>query len=97
MANLYDIGRAIRAKMAVWPGDPGFELQRTGKIADGSAVNVSALNLGAHTGTHVDAPYHFEDDAAPLDQVDLSAYWGPAQVVTVNKQSGRLPPADFAG
>ena len=97
MAKLYDISRAIHAKMAVWPGDPGFELQRTGKIADGSAVNVSALNLGAHTGTHVDAPYHFEDDAAPLDQVDLSAYWGPAQVVTVNKQSGPLTPADFAG
>ena len=55
MAKLYDISRAMHAEMAVWPGDPGFELQRTGKIADGSAVNVSALNMGAHTGTHVDA------------------------------------------
>lgn len=97
MTRLYDISRAIQAEMAVWPGDPAFELRRTGKIAEGSPVNVSALNLGAHTGTHVDAPYHFEDGAAPLDQVDLSAYWGPAQVVTVNKQAGPLTPADFAG
>ena len=51
MAKLYDISRAMHAEMAVWPGDPGFELQRTGKIADGSAVNVSALNMGARTGT----------------------------------------------
>jgi arylformamidase len=97
MTKLYDISRAIHAPMAVWPGDPAFELRRTGKIADGSAVNVSALNMGAHVGTHVDAPYHFEDDALTLDRVDLSAYWGPAQVVTVNKRSGPLTPADFAG
>ena len=97
MTRLYDISRAIHTEMAVWPGDPAFELRRVGKIADGSAVNVSALNMGAHTGSHVDAPYHFEDDAAPLHQVDLSVYWGPAQVVTVRKQSGPLTPADFAG
>ena len=96
MTRLYDISRAIHTEMAVWPGDPAFELRRVGKIADGSAVNVSALNLGAHTGSHVDAPYHFEDDALPLDKVDLSVYWGPAQVVTVNKPSGPLTPADFA-
>ncbi len=96
MAKLYDISRAIHAEMAVWPGDPAFELRRTGKIADGLAVNVSSLAMGAHTGTHVDAPYHFEDDAAALHQVDLSAYWGPAQVVSVSKQSGPLTPADFA-
>jgi arylformamidase len=97
MTKLYDISRAMHAKMAVWPGDDAFELRRTGHIADGSPVNVSTLALSAHTGTHVDAPYHFEDDAITLDKVNLSAYWGPAQVVTVNKTSGPLTPNDFAG
>ena len=97
MTKLYDISRAMHAKMAVWPGDDAFELRRTGHIADGSPVNVSTLALSAHTGTHVDAPYHFEDDAPTLDKVDLSVYWGPAQVVTVNKPSGPLTPDDFAG
>ncbi len=32
-----------------------------------------------------------------MEQVDLSAYWGPAQVVTVIKESGALTPADFIG
>jgi len=96
MTKLYDISRAMQAEMAVWPGDPAFDLNRTGRIADGLAVNVSSLAMSAHTGTHVDAPYHFEDDALPLDKVDLSVYWGPAQVVTVNKPSGPLTPADFA-
>ena len=97
MTKLYDISRAMNAAMAVWPGDDAFELRRTGHIADGSPVNVSTLSLSAHTGTHVDAPYHFEDDAPTLDKVDLSVYWGPAQVVTVNKSSGPLTPDDFAG
>ncbi len=97
MTKLYDISRAMHAKMAVWPGDDAFELRRTGHIADGSPVNVSTLSLSAHTGTHVDAPYHFEDDAPTLDKVDLSVYWGPAQVVTVNKPSGPLTPDDLAG
>ena len=57
MTKLYDISRAMHAKMAVWPGDPAFELNRTGRIADGLAVNVSSLAMSAHTGTHVDAPY----------------------------------------
>jgi arylformamidase len=97
MTKLYDISRAMHAKMAVWPGDDAFELRRTGHIADGGPVNVSTLRLSAHTGTHVDAPYHFEDDAIPLDKVDLAVYWGPAQVVTVKKSAGPLTPDDFAG
>ena len=68
MTRLYDISRAIHAEMAVWPGDPGFELNRTGKIADGSPVNVSALNLGAHTGTrHAGRVDHLAADVPGAD------------------------------
>ena len=95
--RLYDITRDLYNGMAVWPGDKDFALTPNGSIADGGPVNVSTLFLSSHSGTHVDAPYHFEDDAPKLDKVDLSAYWGPAQVVTVNKQSGPLTSADFAG
>ncbi len=68
----------------------------TGSIAEGTTVNVTTLTLSAHTATHVDAPYHFTDDGATLEAVDLAAYWGPAQVVTIEKVSGPLVPADFA-
>lgn len=95
--RLYDITRTMFASMAVWPGDAPFELQPTGSIAEGSSVNVTRLNLSAHTGTHVDAPYHFTDEGVTMERVDLNAYWGPAQVVTIEKASGPLVPADFAG
>ncbi len=96
-ARIYDISRTIFPGMAVWPGDPAFEIIPKGSLAEGSPVNVTHLSLGAHTGTHVDAPYHFTEDGDTLEKVDLAAYWGPAQVVTVSKESGPLFPADFAG
>ncbi len=95
--RLYDITRTLFAGMAVWPGDTPYEMRPTGSLAKGDSVNVTTLTFSAHTGTHVDAPYHFTDDGLTLERVDLSAYWGPAQVVKVNKESGALTPADLSG
>ncbi len=95
--RFYDITRTLFAGMAVWPGDTPFDLKPTGNIADGSTVNITTLTISAHTGTHVDAPYHFTDDGVTMEKVDLSAYWGLAQVVTVSKESGPLVPADLSG
>ncbi len=94
--RFYDITRTIFAGMSVWPGDAPFELEPTGSIAEGSTVNVTSLSMSAHTGTHVDAPYHFTDDGATMEQVDPAVYWGPAQVVTIENAAGPLVPADFA-
>ena len=98
MTRIYDISRDLSNGMVVWPGDKDFEMQPNGGgIAAGGSVNTSTIATSSHCGTHVDAPYHFEQDAPTLEKVDLSAYWGLAQVVTVSKASGPLTPADFAG
>jgi arylformamidase len=60
-------------------------------------VNLTSLSLSAHTGTHMDAPYHFAEDGATVEAVPLEVYWGPAQVVTVHKAAGPLQLEDFAG
>jgi arylformamidase len=83
--------------MAVWPGDTPYELRPTGSLADGDAVNLTTLVFSAHTGTHMDAPYHFAGDGDTLEKLDLSPFWGMAQVVTVGRQTGTLMPDDFAG
>lgn len=93
----FDISRPLRQTTPVWPGDTPYNLKTTNRISDGGIVNLTTLTISAHTATHVDAPYHFDDNGARIDAVDLSAYWGPAQVVTVNKAAGPLVPADFAG
>lgn len=94
--RFFDISRALSTTIAVWPGDTPFQLQTTGSRANGDSVNVTTLTLSAHTGSHVDAPYHFTDDGLTMEAVDLAAYWGPAQVITVSKSAGPLSPVDFA-
>ena len=93
---IIDITRTINPAIAVWPGDTPFSLQRQMAIRDGNAVNLTTLHISAHTGSHADAPYHFEDSGPTLEALDLSVYWGQAQVVRVQKTSGPLTPVDFA-
>lgn len=94
--GIVDISRVLRQGTAVWPGDTPYHLEQTLDRAQGDSVNLTTLTLSAHTGSHTDAPLHFTDDGASIEQVDLLPYWGTAQVVTVTKSAGPLFPADFA-
>jgi arylformamidase len=77
----YDITLTISPDLPTWPGDPGVELERVEKIEDGSNANVSRVDMGVHTGTHVDAPFHFLQDGITVDQIDLSLLTGRAYVL----------------
>ena len=41
----------------------------------------SALALGCHVGTHIDAPLHFLADAPAVDDMPLDRFVGPALVL----------------
>ena len=76
-----DVTIPMHAGMTVWPGDPAFAMEPLSRIAAGAGSNVSKLAMSAHTGTHVDAPWHFEDDGRRLDQMDTSLFFGDALVL----------------
>lgn len=80
---IYDITVPIRAKMPIYDGDPGVDIQAWSSLSKGDSANVSFLKLGAHTGTHVDAPAHFIQGARKLDSLELDVLMGPARVVRV--------------
>lgn len=77
----YDITLTISPEMVVWPGDPPVELYKTATIADGSEANVSRIHMGVHTGTHVDAPYHFLDGEKTVDELNIDMLTGRAYVL----------------
>ncbi len=79
--HVYDISLPISNAMAVWPGDPAVDIQPASEISKGAVANVSRLVMGAHTGTHLDAPHHFIDGMNGVDQVPLDALVGTAQVI----------------
>ncbi len=68
-------------KTPVYPGDPQIHFTYAKSMKRGDAADVSDLHMGAHTGTHVDAPSHFIPEGASIDQVPLSKLMGDALVI----------------
>ena len=77
--KIYDISQEV-FECTVFPGDPQPERIDMQKIIRGDICNLTGLNMCAHNGTHVDAPYHFIDGAKTIDQVDLCRFIGYAYV-----------------
>jgi arylformamidase len=94
--EILDVSIPIRTRMPIYPANPGVALRRIDAIADGAVANVSAVDLGAHTGTHVDAPNHFLDGAGGVDTVALAPLIGPAVVVDATAVDKTLDAAAVA-
>jgi arylformamidase len=83
--KLIDISVPIRSGMIVFEGDPAVRVERVQTIAAGAICDLTHLDLGAHTGTHVDAPAHFIDGAPGVDALDPGALIGAAHVVDATR------------
>src|SRR2546421_10733876 len=81
MAEIIDISVAVQPGMILNPGDPTVSLERVVSIADGAVCNVSRLDFGVHSGTHVDAPIHFIDGAPAAESLPLDVLIGEARVL----------------
>lgn len=88
--KIYDITLAISPQLPVWPGDPPFRLERIQSMEAGAHDNVSRLDMGVHTGTHVDAPYHFIQDGRTAESLSLEVLTGPALVVRIPDEVTRI-------
>jgi arylformamidase len=78
---IHDISLDVVPGMPIWPGDPPLMLERFSSIAAGQEANVTRWSSCVHIGTHVDAPAHFVDGAASVDQISLKDLNGRAYVV----------------
>ncbi|MET0553435.1 MAG: cyclase family protein [Vicinamibacteria bacterium] len=81
MTKIIDVTVPLTAELPTFPGDPPFRMEPTHRLQDGAAYNVAQLHLGTHTGTHVDAPFHFLADGATVDDLPLEILLGKARVV----------------
>ena len=93
--TIHDISVPISARLPTWPGDPKVSLTRASAIARGDPANVSRLDAGVHTGTHVDAPVHFVEGSTGVDAIPLDTLVGPCLVVEAAPPGTELAPADL--
>lgn len=79
--KIYDISQEVFG-CKVFPGDPSPQKTVMMRIEDGDICNLSALNMCAHNGTHVDSPFHFYNDGKRIDEMDLDKMVGLCYVYT---------------
>jgi arylformamidase len=93
--EIFDVSVPISPRLPTWPGDPSISLTRASSIAAGDPANVSRLEAGVHTGTHVDAPVHFVEGAPGIDSIPVETLVGPCLVVAADPPGLELRPEDL--
>ncbi|MDF1502672.1 cyclase family protein [Roseisolibacter sp. H3M3-2] len=88
--RLLDVSVVVGPGTPEWPGDVPFSCGWTCTIAGGAAINLSAMTLSPHVGTHADAPLHVADGAPASDALPLDAFLGACEVVDVTGLDGEL-------
>ena len=94
--EIIDISVPVRPGMITYPGDPAVTLERVASLENGDVVNLSRLDFGVHSGTHVDAPVHFIAGAPAAETLPLDVLVGPARVLDLTA-AVRLDAAAFDG
>jgi arylformamidase len=83
IVEIIDVSLPLESRLAVWPGDTEFDYQLTWNQSAGATVNVGAVRLSTHCGTHIDAPFHFDEQGKKIDELALEAFVGRALVLHV--------------
>jgi arylformamidase len=79
--KIWDISRTLSNDFAEWPGDEPFRYRLTREIGKGATVNLGAVTMSVHNGTHADARFHFDSKGGSIDKAPLDIYLGRATVV----------------
>jgi arylformamidase len=90
--KILDITLPMKAGMAIYPGNQELEIQTTRS----KTSFISRILMGSHTGTHVDAPRHSDEQGAGVDKLALEAMLGPCRVLDLTGVKGSISAADLA-
>src|SRR5712671_2282388 len=71
------------ARTPVYAGDAPMKFDFLKDMRKGDKFTLSVYSMGAHSGTHIDAPMHFVADGAPIDRVPLDPLIGAARVIDI--------------
>lgn len=83
-----DLSWDLTKDTPIYPGDPEPNIEVATTI-ENEGYNLSGVYVGTQTGTHVDAPYHFSNNGATIDQMELDFFFGEAVVVRVTNKKAQ--------
>lgn len=93
--KIHDLTRTLSQDMRIYPGDPKPKFEPHATIKDNDA-NVTRITLGSHTGTHVDAQWHFLQEGNTIDRESLYKFIGEASIIDISGKKS-ITAEDFSG
>ena len=78
-----DITQPFTNTIGTWPGDTPFRYELSYLKEQTGSVNIGRFTTSTHTGTHADAPFHFDSTGPSIEAIDVNIYIGDALVVDV--------------
>lgn len=96
MSKWIDISQRLDKNVAVWPGDTPYTYKVNWSKEESGSVNVGEIHMSVHTGTHIDAPFHFDNEGKRVIELDLDLYIGSARVIHLPHKSS-IGVADLSG
>jgi kynurenine formamidase len=86
--QIVDLSLVLDGDTQVYPGDPVLEFSVHSTV-ERDGFNLLTVHMGSQTGTHVDAPYHFDDNTPRIDEVPLERFIGPGVIVDARAAGAR--------
>ena len=84
--KIYDVTLPLSERQVIWPGDPPVSFKLIKSILNGDPCNVTKIEMGAHSGTHIDAPFHFFKNGATTDSIPLHTFIGQCLVIDTDSK-----------
>jgi arylformamidase len=91
--RVIDISMELREGMAVYPGDGPVRLENLSSLGKGDPYELTYLHMGAHAGTHLDAPAHFLAGGMGVEGIPLQELIGPCRVCRLDEGVRSIGPA----
>ncbi|MBM7644569.1 arylformamidase [Scopulibacillus daqui] len=80
-----DISQPLNNDIATWPHDTPFTYETAFTKEQTGSVNIGKITMSLHTGTHIDAPFHFDNEGRKVIDLDINIYTGPARIIDASQ------------
>ena len=85
--KIIDLTLTVSDKIPTFPGSPHPSFIPWENVKE-DGYNLELLFLSTHTGTHMDAPYHFLEKGAKIHEISLKKLVSEAVLIQCRKKSG---------
>src|SRR4029453_16684135 len=83
--KIWDISRTLSNDLAEWPGDEPCRFRLTREKTKGESVNLGAISMSVHNGTHADARFHFDTNGDSIEKAPLETYLGRVRAIALGQ------------